>query len=538
MLAGMTASAGNRPSTLHLWIGLGLLLLALIGGSWFVAFVSRTSDTLETERILALAKTTAATLETARIAALRGSPEDANLADFDAIRAELRRARDVNPDFRFVYLMRGIGSDLVFLADAEAPESADYSAPGDVYDGPSEELWRVFKTGFAEVQPPYRDRWGYWVTAISPVRDANGSIIAVLGMDVRADAWLAMQARYRGSALAIALLLASLIVVFTLGLHLQYRAAARLADVNAELADRIEALAKAQDELRLADVVVRNTSEGILLLDPELRVRSSNPGGERLLCRDAPALLGRTPPLVDPEGNALTQIRSHLQTSSRWEGTLWAQRGEDDRFPIEASIDLVRDGEGRVEHHVMVFRDVTVQKQLEDRLRELSSTDGLTLLANRRAFDEALEREWHRATRHGEPVSLVMADIDHFKAYNDCYGHVGGDRCLQQVAAAIAAGVRAEGALVARYGGEEFAIILPRTDADAAQKLAESLRHRVEALGIAHQGNPRTGRVTISVGTSTRTPPQSADFVSLMQSADQALYRAKEAGRNAVASAG
>jgi diguanylate cyclase (GGDEF)-like protein len=131
-----------------------------------------------------------------------------------------------------------------------------------------------------------------------------------------------------------------------------------------------------------------------------------------------------------------------------------------------------------------------------------------------------------------------MIDIDHFKAYNDLYGHGGGDRCLQQVATAIAAGVRHEGALVARYGGEEFAVILPRTEAHEAAEIAEGLRRRIESLGIAHAGNPTGTRVTISVGISTRTPPQTADFVDLMNSADQALYKAKEGGRNGVVSAG
>jgi diguanylate cyclase (GGDEF)-like protein len=131
-----------------------------------------------------------------------------------------------------------------------------------------------------------------------------------------------------------------------------------------------------------------------------------------------------------------------------------------------------------------------------------------------------------------------MIDIDHFKAYNDLYGHGGGDRCLQQVATAIAAGVRHEGALVARYGGEEFAVILPRTELHEAAEIAEGLRRRIESLGIAHAGNPAGSRVTISVGISTRTPPQTADFVDLMHTADQALYKAKEGGRNGVVSAG
>ncbi|MFY2763496.1 sensor domain-containing diguanylate cyclase [Arenimonas sp. MALMAid1274] len=531
----MTAAASPRPDRSHLWTGAALFVLGLIVAWLFTGFVTGTGDRLERERILSLARTAAATLESPRIAALQGSPSDIGSAGFDGVRDELRRARDVNPDFRFVYLMRPAGDTLVFLADAEAPESADYSAPGDPYDGPSDELRRVFRTGMPEIQPPYADRWGNWVTAIAPVRDGTGKVIAILGMDVRADAWLATQARYRAFALTISGLLLALILLFTLGLHLQRRGAARLAGLNAQLAQKLDELEQAQEGLRLADVVVRHTGEGILVLDADLRVRSANPGFERITGHVAESVLGEVPPLFGDDPDALQQVRSRLQAGAHWEGTLWARRADGDRFPLEASLDVVRNAEGRVEHHVMVFRDVTVQKQLEDRLRELSATDGLTLLANRRSFDEALEREWHRATRHGEPVSLIMADIDHFKPYNDLYGHVAGDRCLQQVAAAIAAGVRREGALVARYGGEEFAVILPRTDEATAQEIAESLRRRVEALGIAHGGNPDGGRVTVSMGISTRTPPQAADFVGLMQSADQALYRAKVGGRNSVA---
>ena len=536
----MAATTPTRPDRTHLWLGLAIFLAALAASWYFVGFVASTGDRLEHERVQSLARTAAATLESGRIAELKGSPADNGTPGFDGVRDELRRVRDVNSDFRFVYLMRPSADRkmMMFLADAESPESPDYSAPGDLYDGPSVELWRVFRSGIPEVQPPYRDRWGYWVTSIAPVRDASGKIVAILGMDVRADAWLATQARYRAFALTICGLVLTLVLLFTLGLHLQKRAGARLAVLNQRLAHQLEELERAQEGLRLADVVVRHTGEGILVLDPDLRVRSANPGFVRITGHRAEDVLGKTPPLFDDDSDALQQVRTRLQAGTHWDGTLWARRADGDRFPLEASLDLVRDGEGKVQHHVMVFRDVTVQKQLEDRLRELSATDGLTLLANRRSFDEALERSWHHATRHGEPVSLIMVDIDHFKPYNDLYGHGAGDRCLQQVASAIAAGVRSEGALVARYGGEEFAVILPRTDAASAKEIAEALRRRVESLGIAHAGNPEGSRVTVSVGISTRTPPQTADFEDLMQSADQALYRAKEGGRNGVVAAG
>jgi diguanylate cyclase (GGDEF)-like protein/PAS domain S-box-containing protein len=530
-----------RKDRTHLWVGLGVWLAAALASAWFVAFVTDTGERLERERVQSLARTAAATLESQHVAALKGSHEDIGTPGFDAVRAELRRVRDVNPDFRFVYLMRPAPKDptkMAFIADAESPESPDYSAPGDVYDGSAEVLGGVFRTGIAQVEPPTRDEWGTWVTAIAPVRDSGGKTIAVLGMDVDARDWLATQARYRGFALAICTLVLALIALATFVVHQQKRAGARLEELNAQLAFQLAELRAAQEGLRLADMVVSHTGEGVLVLDPQLRVLSTNPGFVRITGRDPASVLGEVPPLFDDDAEALKQVRTRLQAESHWDGTLWARRAAGDRFPLDASIDRVMDPQGRVRNFVMVFRDVTEQKLLEDRLRELSATDGLTLLANRRSFDEQMERQWHQATRHGEPVSLVMIDIDHFKSYNDLYGHGAGDKCLQQVATALAAGVRREGALVARYGGEEFAVILPRTDAATAQEIAEGLRRRVEALGIAHSGSPNSSRITISVGISTRTPPQTHDFEDLMQSADDALYRAKEGGRNGVVSSG
>ena len=523
------------------WLGLAIILPTLLAAVWFVGFVTAKADQLEHDRILALARTTAATLESSRIAALRGDASDVDSANLDTVRDELRRARDVNPDFRFVYLMRpagGTSGQMVFLADAEAPESADYSAPGDLYDGPSDDLWSAWRSGMPVVQPAYVDRWGHWVTAVAPVRDRTGAILAVLGMDMRADAWRATLARYRGSALAISALVLLLEALFLLGLHLQRSGAQRLATLNRELAQKLDELERAQAGLRLADVVVQHTGEAIVVLDPQLHVISANPGFTRITGFAAEAVVGNALPLFGPEhDDTEQQIRSRLQLAAHWDGTLWATRADGESFPMEASIDVVRDALGQARQHVMVFRDVTVQKRLEDRLRELSSTDALTLLANRRSFDETLEREWHRAMRSGEPVSLLMIDIDHFKPYNDIYGHLAGDRCLQQVATALAGAVAHEDALVARYGGEEFAVILPRCDAVTAATLAETLRQRIQALAIAHRGNPDSGRVTISVGLSTRMPPQTDDFHELMHSADQALYRAKEHGRNSVATA-
>jgi diguanylate cyclase (GGDEF)-like protein len=169
-------------------------------------------------------------------------------------------------------------------------------------------------------------------------------------------------------------------------------------------------------------------------------------------------------------------------------------------------------------------------KQLADELRRAALTDALTGLANRRRFDEQLEREWLRAQRQGAPLSLLMIDIDHFKAYNDRLGHRAGDACLREVAQAIAAQARRPGDEAARWGGEEFALLLPATDEAGARFIADSLVAAVVELGLPHAGSSLCGgRVTVSVGGCTQRTPGSA--AALVEGADQALYLAKRRGR-------
>jgi diguanylate cyclase (GGDEF)-like protein len=169
------------------------------------------------------------------------------------------------------------------------------------------------------------------------------------------------------------------------------------------------------------------------------------------------------------------------------------------------------------------------------RLEQLSVTDPLTGLANRRRLDEVLRAEWLRATRQAAPLALAMIDIDHFKLYNDHFGHTAGDHCLQQVATCLASRTRATD-LAARYGGEEFAIVMPSADLDAATRLARRLCTTVAQLAEPH---PLTadGIVTVSIGVTAITPTPHDDPTALVALADMALYRAKERGRNRVETA-
>ena len=166
------------------------------------------------------------------------------------------------------------------------------------------------------------------------------------------------------------------------------------------------------------------------------------------------------------------------------------------------------------------------------RLEELSTTDALTGLANRRRLEEVLAAEWLRARRSGDSLGLAILDIDHFKIYNDHYGHGAGDRCLQRVADGLRRNVRDQD-LPARYGGEEFAIVMPNTDVDAALQVAERLRLAVATLAEPHPLTP-DGIVTISVGVAATKPTSDGLIENLLEQADVELYRAKRGGRNRV----
>jgi diguanylate cyclase (GGDEF)-like protein len=164
-------------------------------------------------------------------------------------------------------------------------------------------------------------------------------------------------------------------------------------------------------------------------------------------------------------------------------------------------------------------------------LQELSSRDGMTGISNRREFDVAIEREWNHAQRGRSPLGLILCDIDHFKAYNDTYGHQLGDDCLRAIAQALQGTVRRKVDLAARYGGEEFALLLPDTAPVSALLMAGRALEAVRSLGIPHAGSPR-GHVTASLGVVSAVPKASELPSQLVAAADRALYEAKTKGRN------
>lgn len=209
------------------------------------------------------------------------------------------------------------------------------------------------------------------------------------------------------------------------------------------------------------------------------------------------------------------------------------------KFPMRAP-------EGTIRGICGISSEITERKlqerQVQELVRQLATerdyaqnsaiTDPLTRLANRRQFDDLLSVEFYRLKRSKAPLSLIMLDVDHFKRFNDRYGHLQGDECLRSVGHALKTVVGRASDVAARYGGEEFVVVLPETDAAGARTMAERIRRAVEELGIPHQDNPATGHVTVSLGVVTRFATELAAPESLVELADQALYRAKQGGRN------
>ncbi|NTV91281.1 MAG: diguanylate cyclase, partial [Clostridiales bacterium] len=221
-------------------------------------------------------------------------------------------------------------------------------------------------------------------------------------------------------------------------------------------------------------------------------------------------------------------------------------RKDNSAFDIEVNSGFILNSSGKPSKMVFVIRDITKRKESDRQIKQLmeqleieknaaqlnSMTDSLTGLANRRYFDEMLLKEFNRVERTGTDLSLIMLDVDYFKKFNDCYGHVAGDECLKLISNAIKTIIGRSSDVIARYGGEEFVVVLPDTCMTAAKGLAERIRISVEELEIKHEDSKISKYVTVSLGVATvhakgQTPPD-----QLVAMADKALYSAKKGGRN------
>jgi diguanylate cyclase (GGDEF)-like protein/PAS domain S-box-containing protein len=237
--------------------------------------------------------------------------------------------------------------------------------------------------------------------------------------------------------------------------------------------------------------------------------------------------------LIQERGGEVAQLHPRQGAGAHLSAESWYDmpRGGRRRY-LAADASPIFDERGRLSAVVQTLRDMTEEKLAQIALEQLATRDGLTGLANRRCFDDTLHAEWARALRQRQPLSLLMVDVDNFKAYNDANGHLGGDECLKRVATAVSSEMRAND-LVARYGGEEFAVILPNQSLKGAATVAERIRTRVEQLQVPNRTSPGE-HVTVSIGAATALASPENSASDLVGIADAALYRAKHMGRNRI----
>lgn len=262
-------------------------------------------------------------------------------------------------------------------------------------------------------------------------------------------------------------------------------------------------------------------------------------------------LVGRDHGMLNSGYHSAEFIRSlweTLQAGEIWQGEIRNRAKDGSLYWVRSTMVPFFDEHGQVFQYVSIRTDITERKKAENvlaqarqtleennrNLARLAHLDALTGLANRRRFDQIIDVEFRRTLRVGQPLSLLMIDVDFFKRYNDLYGHVAGDDCLKQVADILRTNQRRAGDLAARYGGEEFVVILPNTDSGGAALVAENIRAQTESVNILHSASD-LGKVTLSIGVYSMVPVREKNTAQeLVQLADAFLYQAKHAGRNRV----
>ncbi len=311
---------------------------------------------------------------------------------------------------------------------------------------------------------------------------------------------------------------------------------ASMQDVNIVIFNDITGRKKEEETISHLAAIVEFSDDAIIGITLDGIIMSWNLGAKKLYGYTKAEAINHSvsmliPPERSEEGPALRahisrgQVVDHYETvRRRKDGTL---------LDVALTISPVKHN-GRITGASAIARDITERKKAEQLLQRLSTIDELTGLANRRAFDEFLDKELRHAQRAGHIISLMMIDVDFFKKYNDTYGHLKGDACLKLVADVLESVARRPGDKVARFGGEEFVIVLSMTDKQNAVSIAEKIRMDIEALKILHARSKVNNFVTVSIGVVALMPQQKTHPSDIIRYADEALYQAKNQGRNRV----
>jgi len=318
----------------------------------------------------------------------------------------------------------------------------------------------------------------------------------------------------------------------------------RMAEVCARVRAQLRLRSSSESQKQQAErlqLIVDGMDEGLMLVDCEGRVVYANPACERFLSQPKEVLEGELlADLVEPPAACdYADYFAHpldAEATARCRGTreVLVRQADGTMRAMDLSLSPMAGGEALF---VALLHDITHHKQSETALQRAALIDPLTRIANRRHFDAFLDKEWQRAIRSGQPLSLIVLDVDHFKGYNDSLGHAAGDACLQAIAEALQSHAMRPTDLAARYGGEEFVVLLADTGSNAAARLGEAIRAHVERLAIPNPRADGAGVVTVSIGVACIVPTLFDDIRTFFISADRAMYEAKARGRNQVVAA-
>ncbi|MFC5548515.1 diguanylate cyclase [Massilia aerilata] len=297
------------------------------------------------------------------------------------------------------------------------------------------------------------------------------------------------------------------------------------------LASGSDAQKEQADRLRM---IVDSMDQGLLIVERCGRIQYANPACDRYLGYATDELVGRSLAELVARQDSYPDDCAAMEAIGNGTREVLIRHRDGGLRAMDLTMTPMHAADGQF---VALLHDITHHKQSEDALQRAAMLDPLTRIANRRHFDAFMEKEWQRAIRNAQPLSLVVLDVDHFKLYNDTLGHAAGDLCLQKVAQALEAHALRPTDLAARYGGEEFVLLFGETPDIAASRLAEAIRTTVEALQLPNPRSPTSPWITVSVGVATIVPTQLDQIEQLFVCADRAMYAAKESGRNRVETA-
>ncbi|MDH5721090.1 MAG: diguanylate cyclase [Spirochaetia bacterium] len=307
--------------------------------------------------------------------------------------------------------------------------------------------------------------------------------------------------------------------------------------LNLNLQREIEERLHIEQKLRLSASIIENTKEAVLITEQNAKITFVNPAFTEITGYTPLEAVGRKVSVLKSgkhDSQYYAKMWDSLVSAGSWRGEFINKKPDGSLYTVESSIFSIKDESKQITHYVNIFHDITLRKEGEEKLKEMSTIDSLTGLYNRRIFSETYDRIYKSCMRNKEPLSLAFLDVDFFKLYNDIYGHQKGDICLKKIADMVKKNIKRPDDIAARFGGEEFIALLPYTDSKGAFQIMEDVREAVLQLKIPHEKSSVEKYVSISIGIATLTPAKVISKEKLLELADKAMYKAKNEGRNRV----